>query len=419
VTREQFDRVQAKIATNRSFAKRNNTTTQYLLRALVSCGACRLACIARRTLPTGRTYYICSGKSIRARQDQGCRCRSKFIPAGVLDELVWNDLAALVRDPDRVARALRRVAGGCGLPQELQARRETLRRGRASLAQQIERLTDAYVSGVLKLAEYDRRRKDLERRDATLAQQEAMLDHEASRSGAVQGLIDSAESFSKRVRAGLDTATFERKRQLVELLINRVVVTGDNVEIRYAFPISPAGESGRFCHLRLDYLRAPHLIRTRDRHVPQQVGIDLVLTITDRRFGPAIQGFQTHDTHQSLHPFTVHRSLRRAQHQRQLPRTVERVVRVQPIQPRHQLQVFGVGLGRLVIETRPSQPQQLALPTHAQLRVVRLDLLPLPLKTVREIFFSRRRARLGAARSVRRVRLIWGRRAAVWICPPW
>jgi site-specific DNA recombinase len=48
---------------------------------------------------------------------------------------------------------------------------------------------------------------------------------------------------------GLDTATFERKRQLVELLIDRVVVTGDDVEIRYAFPIGPAGETGRFCHL--------------------------------------------------------------------------------------------------------------------------------------------------------------------------
>jgi site-specific DNA recombinase len=318
VTREQFDRVQAKIATNRSFARRNNTTTQYLLRALVSCGTCRLACIARRTLPTGRTYYICSGKSIRARQDQGCRCRSKFIPAGVLDELVWGDLAALVRSPDRVARALGRVVGGCGLPRELQARRENLRRGRASVAQQIERLTDAYVSGVLKLGEYDRRRKDLERRDATLEQQEALLDNEASRAGAVRGLIDSAEAFAKRVRVGLDTATFERKRQLVELLIDRVVVTGDTVEIRYAFPIGPAGEAGRFCHLRLDYLRAPHLVRARDRHVPQQVGVHPVVSTRHRRLGPAVQGFQAHHPHQPLHPLAVHRSLGRAQHRSQL-----------------------------------------------------------------------------------------------------
>jgi site-specific DNA recombinase len=147
VTHEQFDRVQDRIATNRSFARRNNTTSDYLLRALVSCGSCRLACQTRRAMPTGRTYYICTGKNLRVRQRLGCTCPSRFIPAGALDELVWSDLADLLRHPERVAQALRRAAGGCGLPQELQARRENLRRGRSSLAQQVERLTEAYLSG--------------------------------------------------------------------------------------------------------------------------------------------------------------------------------------------------------------------------------------------------------------------------------
>ena len=261
VTREQFDRVQARIAANRSFARRNNTVTDYLLRALVTCGPCRLACQARRTMPTGKTYYICTGKNLQVRQRLGCTCPSKFIPAGVLDELVWSDLADLLRHPDRVARALRQAAGGCGLPQELQARRENLRRGRSSLAQQIERLTEAYLSGVVPLGEYQRRRTELERRDATLAAQEESLSGEASRAQEITGLLNCARSFAERVRVGLDTATFERKRQLVELLIDRVVVTGDDVEIRYAFPIGPAGETGRFCHLRVDYLGAPDLIR--------------------------------------------------------------------------------------------------------------------------------------------------------------
>jgi site-specific DNA recombinase len=261
VTRELFDRVQAKIAQNRSFARRNNTATNYLLRALVSCGACRLACQARRALPAGKTYYICTGKSLQVRQRLGCTCRSKFIPADVLDELVWSDLADLLRHPDRMAQALRRAAGGLGLPQELQARRENLRRGRSSLAGQIERLTEAYLSGVLRLDEYRRRRAELERRDEALAAHEELLLGEASRSAELGGYLDSARSFAERVQAGLDAATFERRRQLVELLIDRVVVTGDDVEIRYVFPIGPAGEAGRFCQLRLDYLRHPRVVR--------------------------------------------------------------------------------------------------------------------------------------------------------------
>ena len=44
------------------------------------------------------------------------------------------------------------------MPQELQARQQGLRRGQAGLGQQLERLTDAYLAGVVALDEYRRRR---------------------------------------------------------------------------------------------------------------------------------------------------------------------------------------------------------------------------------------------------------------------
>src|SRR5262249_59745963 len=56
VTREQFDLARAKLATNRTFARRNNTAACYLLRALISCGHCGLACQARRVPPDTRHY---------------------------------------------------------------------------------------------------------------------------------------------------------------------------------------------------------------------------------------------------------------------------------------------------------------------------------------------------------------------------
>jgi hypothetical protein len=39
----------------------------------------------------------------------------------------------------------------------------------------------------------------------------------------------------------------------VELLIDRVLVTDGQVEIRYAIPLNPDSERVRFCHLRKDY----------------------------------------------------------------------------------------------------------------------------------------------------------------------
>jgi site-specific DNA recombinase len=58
-----------------------------------------------------------------------------------------------------------------------------------------------------------------------------------------------------QLRVGLDQATFEQRRQLVELLIDRVVVTDGQVETRYVIPSTDHSTKTRFCHLRTDYFQ--------------------------------------------------------------------------------------------------------------------------------------------------------------------
>ena len=89
------------------------------------------------------------------------KCSARSIPVEQLDELVWQDVCEVLTHPDKIADALYRAQGGQWLPQELQARRENLRKARVSLEQQMERLTDAYLANVLQLEEY-KRRNDLD-----------------------------------------------------------------------------------------------------------------------------------------------------------------------------------------------------------------------------------------------------------------
>jgi hypothetical protein len=62
------------------------------------------------------------------------------------------------------------------------------------------------------------------------------------------------EDYCRRVSGALADATFEQKRRLIELLVDRVIVTEAEVEIRYVIPTSGSGEHARFCHLRTNYL---------------------------------------------------------------------------------------------------------------------------------------------------------------------
>ena len=77
VSEDIFAQVQAKLDTNQQTALRN-TRHEYLLRALVSCGACRLSCSARQT-GAGYRYYLCRGRTDPLRVAQGQRCTARYV----------------------------------------------------------------------------------------------------------------------------------------------------------------------------------------------------------------------------------------------------------------------------------------------------------------------------------------------------
>src|SRR5690606_3398392 len=98
VERHAYEAAQRRLDRNKQMARRNNHTHDYLLRGLVSCAQCRLACTGR-TLHSGYYYYVCRGRTdaLRAAQDQ--RCRARYGPADQLDERVWQDLCEILRSP--------------------------------------------------------------------------------------------------------------------------------------------------------------------------------------------------------------------------------------------------------------------------------------------------------------------------------
>ena len=254
VTREVFERVQAKLALNQKSAARHNTAHDYLLRALVSCGRCGRGTVGRFTAP-GYAYYLCGGRldTLRPKTE---RCHGRYIPVAALDELVWDDLCAVLTEPRHLRAALERAQHGDWWPHELQTRQATLATALAEGQQRLDRLIEAYTQGVIEVAELQRHREALLKQQAALLTQQRQLAAAAQHQLDLVAVAASLEAFCQQVRAGLTTATFEQRRRLVELLIDRVIVTDGEVEIRYVFPTSPSGSLTRFCHLRLNHLSA-------------------------------------------------------------------------------------------------------------------------------------------------------------------
>ena len=152
----------------------------------------------------------CAVQPIYSQHDQ--RCKARYSPAQQLDALVWQDLCELLAHPESIAYALERAHGGHWLPQELQARKDALRKGQGSLTHQLERLPEAYLQGVIPLSEYQRRRQDLAQKQHALAIQEKQLEVQGDRHNALAGMEESMTAFCQRVRTGLAHTTFEQQR---------------------------------------------------------------------------------------------------------------------------------------------------------------------------------------------------------------
>ncbi|AFZ69488.1 site-specific recombinase, DNA invertase Pin (plasmid) [Deinococcus peraridilitoris DSM 19664] len=254
VEQEVFDRVQSKLSLNQQRSRRNNTKHPYLLRGLVSCGRCRCSCPGRTT-KSGQSYYACSLKTnyLRAAGNGVEICTARYTPAQQLDEIVWADLCAVLKQPDLIELALERRHGGAWLPQELQARQANLRAALSGLEGQRQRLLEAYLARVIELGEFERARMELDRKREQIEIQQRLVQVQVAQRQELAQLTDSLEGFCASVREGLEHADFDRKRLLVELLVDRVIVEEEHVEIRYAVPTSRDRPRVPFCQLRFDY----------------------------------------------------------------------------------------------------------------------------------------------------------------------
>jgi site-specific DNA recombinase len=269
VAAEQFDLVQRRLASNQRAARRS-TTHPYLLRGLVSCGICRLSCsgVTRTATDTRYRYYRCLGKMAKVSSGRSSCCPARFIPATQLDKLVWADLCAVLQHPELVTQALERAHSGAWVPQELRRRQASLRGVRASVARQRRRLLEAYLAEVIDLACFQRQDQGLAGQEADLLAREREVAAQGERLVEVSAIAQSMTQVLTGLRVGLGQASFQQRRQLVELLIDRVVVTDGHVEIRYVIPTTSSSTKTRFCHLRTDYfhlvaLSIPHPIDPR------------------------------------------------------------------------------------------------------------------------------------------------------------
>ena len=232
---------QAQLERNATLSFRNNKKYSYLLRCLLSCESCNLAMFgvtykATDTRPEHR-YYQCHGKDpiLSAREH---KCTQRPAKAHELEEAVWEHVKGLMRDPERLLSQFEdfvRSTSETGEVEEAEAKKFEAHLKRLSREQ--TRLVDAYQAGIIELEELKERRARIAQRGEALKtqyDQQARLRRQAAQAREV---LEDLKTFCRRIDARLDDAAFEEKQAILQLLIERIIVGEDSLEIRHVIPL--------------------------------------------------------------------------------------------------------------------------------------------------------------------------------------
>jgi len=204
------------------FAKRNSRRP-YLLRGLLVCDGCGQT-LQGRTEKNGRRYYTClhGGKH----RPEGVKPHRRWLAAELIEPLIWQALAELLQDPDRICSAWESFkAQHQATPVEVQHWQQR----QASLLKQRQRLLDAYQAGVLLLDDLIERQNPLDLELQSLRQHLA----QASCTNPVDL---SLEVFTHSLQRVLATSDLSTQQELLRLLIERIVVSDEALTVQHVIP---------------------------------------------------------------------------------------------------------------------------------------------------------------------------------------
>ena len=238
VTREMFTATQKRLEENLRLARRNSKR-EYLLSGLLrdACGSG----MGGRT-HCGNSYYFCykTQKFKAPINDKGepQTCSSKWANGKSLEAIVWTRVTDLLQQPDLLMRELENLTKPDSVTREaLQDELAKIAKRLEELPKEERRLVEGYRKGFyadfMMREEVERIRNEqyqLQDRQRELELSLRHLDNAMGYRGQIQKL-------AQQLSQGLGSMNFERRRELLRLLVDEVIYDDGHVTIKTIIPL--------------------------------------------------------------------------------------------------------------------------------------------------------------------------------------
>lgn len=233
-----WERAQARSVYNKEHAKRN-TKRNYLLSMRITCGVCNSLYVGLSRLPTpnrkGQRYYRDSlrrGFPRRLRES----CGNGYVNADAIEADVWDEIKDLFHNPDALWENLKAAQseeerGQVGIHDKLQSVEEFIEIAEREADQTARALKKAEEGGAV-YKSLKRDETEINARIVDLHQQREKYLAQLKDRKLTDEIIESIMDYARDVRAGIDSATLEDKRRMLETLDVQVTVTHGTYHIK-------------------------------------------------------------------------------------------------------------------------------------------------------------------------------------------
>jgi site-specific DNA recombinase len=240
-----FEAAQAQLAENRKRKRQSQSGPRWLLQGLTVCRCCGYAYCVTKSVPSPadremNRYYYYRCLSTKTHRFNGVpKCGNPSVRGDRIEQIVWEQVRALLEDPSRVADEYRRRIGqanGKAGPPEQVAR---LDRQITTIQRGIDRLIDCYAAGFIEKAEFEPRIAGLKLRRSQLQEQQRAAVRAANSERELSLVISRLEDFSGKVSHGLDRLDWLGMREIIHTVVRRIEIDHDSIEV--VFRVPPTG----------------------------------------------------------------------------------------------------------------------------------------------------------------------------------
>jgi site-specific DNA recombinase len=238
VSPEIFALAQERLAQNRRLSLRN-TKAVSLLQGLLVCQQCGYGLYRSSTGKSRgrRQYYRCTGTD-GYKHSAGPVCDCRMIQVEYLDNLVWQQLLELLRNPEIIKAELERRRQDSLQSSPVQQRKEQLERELSRAKQQMDKLLDAYQENLLTLAELRQRAPELRKKLGALEKEHQSMSLRSVEEHRWMELNLTLETFLTRLNQSVEGLTKEERQKIVRLLVKQVDVGKDTITIKHSIPVN-------------------------------------------------------------------------------------------------------------------------------------------------------------------------------------